>query len=317
MSEPTRLHIVAVRYRNATPAPGDERGLDALCASGVYDTAGVPFDVFEPALVDGERSGDEVEDVGALCGVIAEDVSAALSSGSAVLMTGGNCVHALGVIGGLEDSLGASAHIGLVWLDAHADSNTPDTSPHGSLGGMPVAAAAGLALPEWRERARVVNPIPIDRILLVGCRDVDEAEGNLILQSGIRSVEIPSLEQEGRATAAESASSARGRVALARAVEALAERCDAIYLHIDIDVLDETFVPAHRSRTAGGPSVEEVWRAVDVVMSTKKVAAFAVVSTSTAGERGDVTLSSAVELIRGGLRSWRAHGMSRPSRSAT
>ena len=81
------------------------------------------------------------------------------------------------------------------------------------------------------------------------------------------------------------------------------------YLHVDIDLLDESLVPGHGSGTTGGPCVEDVLSAIDVVMSTGKVAAFAVVSTSAAGENGDVTVASGIELVRGGLQSWRAHGI--------
>lgn len=308
MAQFSKLHVTAVRYRNDALAPDDERGLDAFASSGVYDAAGVPVDVSEPRLEDADRTGVEVEDVGTLCGIIAEDVSAGLSSGDAVLMVGGNCVHALGVLGGLESALGPSSRIGLAWLDAHPDFNTPETSLSGSLGGMPVAVASGLAHAGWRERAHVARIIPFSRMLLVGCRDLDEMEEHLIRGSRVPVVGITGFPR----AAAEKTPTARGGrslTALGRAARALADRCDAIYLHVDIDLLDESLVPGHRSATAGGPCVEDVLSAVDVIMSTGKVAAFAVVSTSAAGEGGDVTVTSGMELVRGGLRSWRAHGV--------
>ncbi|MFH1501973.1 MAG: arginase family protein [Candidatus Eisenbacteria bacterium] len=308
MSRLTRLHVTAVRYRNASLAPGDERGLDAFAASGAYGSARVPFDVSEPRLREDQRTGVEAEDVGALCGVIADDVSAALSSGASVLMVGGNCSHALGVLGGLEDALGASARIGLAWLDAHADFNTPHTSPSGNLGGMPLAVAAGLAHAGWRERARVTRIIPFSRILMVGCRDVDELEEHLIRGSRVPVVGITGSFR----AAADGDRSARtpcAGAALDRAALALAARCDGIYLHVDADVLDDSLTPGHRSAAPDGPGMEDVLHAIDTVMSTGKVAAFAVVSATAEGESTNVTVGSGVELVRGGLTSWSAHGV--------
>ncbi|MBT4497661.1 MAG: hypothetical protein HOC74_08060, partial [Gemmatimonadetes bacterium] len=96
---------------------------------------------------------------------------------------------------------------------------------------------------------------------------------------------------------------------LATAVAELAERCDLIYLHIDADVLDGSLVPNHVTVESNGPNMEQVQAAVDTVMATGKVAAFAVVSVFGEGKGGETSLASGVEVIRGGLKSWRRHGM--------
>jgi len=299
--ELTHLHVIAIRYRNASPAPGDERGTDALAASGAYAAAGVPFDATEPRSPGGQ-DGD-ARATGDLCGVIADDVAKAVAGGSAVLVVGGNCSHAPGVLGGLERAYGPSARIGLVWFDAHGDFNTPETSPSGSLGGMPVAVVAGLAHDEWRRRAGVDRPLAGGSILLAGSRALDSEEALLIRRHGVGVVALGGTEFE-------------------TAVSALAGRSDALYLHVDVDVLDASLVQGHRSAVGDGASVDELVSAIAAAMKTGKVAALAVVSTSmreaapgarssraSEGCEGRTIVESAARAVRGALGAWRSSGL--------
>lgn len=293
-TELTGLHVVGVRYRNSAYAVDDERALDAYARSGVYDSLTIPVTVAEPRLADNERSGSEPRDVGLLCGEVAREVARGVAAGKGVLLVGGNCVHATGVVGGLQDVWGPASRVGLVWFDAHGDFNTPSTSESGSLGGMPLAVVAGLAHPEWRELSHVRCPLPAYRILLVGARNLDEAESRLIRAAGVA---VAGWAPDGR----ESGS-------LEACVASLESLCDHIYVHIDCDVLDESYVPNHRTKVSNGPAIAHVVDAVGRVMASGKVAAFAVVSVSGAGPGHDISVSSAVQLIRAGLACWRTHG---------
>jgi len=201
-------------------------------------------------------------------------------------MTGGDCSHLTGIVGGLQQAFGAAARIGLVFFDAHGDFNTPATTISGSLGGMPVAVCAGLAYPRWREGAKIHAPIPPDRIILVGPRNLDPEESRLIKATGVTVVDLPGTELE-------------------RAVNDLAEHCDLIYLHIDADILDEAFVPDHGTREPNGPDIDQVLEAVATVMHTGKVQAYAVVSIYAGGSHRARDVASGIALIQGGLRAWK------------
>ena len=288
------LQVIGVRYRGSRPAQGDERALDAYAASGVYRQAGAPFALVEPTLPEDRRLAEETDNLGLLGGAIAEAVAAARREGKAILMTGGDCTHITGVLGGLQDAHGPAARVGLVWFDAHGDFNTPKTTLSGMLGGMPVAVCAGLAFPRWRESSHIVAPLPTDRILMVDVRNLDAPEAQLI-----------------RATDIVLAAPAAGFPGedLATAAADLAGRCDLLYLHLDSDILDAAYVPNHRTREPNGPTMEQVQAAVETVMRTGKVAVLAVVSVYGEGERSEVSVASGIELIRGGLESWRRHGM--------
>jgi arginase len=239
---------------------------------------------------------DQEAALGALCGAIAGIVGRARRGGKGILMTGSNCHSAPGVVGGLQDAHGAGARIGLLWFDAHGDFNTPRTTLSGSLGGMPVAVCAGLALPIWREGAHMAAPLPTDRIVMTDLRNLDPAEETLI-----------------RATDVVVADLVPGRPgpAFGQAVADLAERVDMIYLHIDADILDEAYVPSHRTKEPGGPDMAQVLDAVDAVMATGKVVALAVVSVYFESEKADIDLTSGVLLVRGALASWSRHGTPR------
>ena len=290
----SELQVIGVRYRGSTPADGDERSLDAFAGSGVYGVLDVPFSVCEPAFPEEQRAAEPTDNLGLMAGKIAEAVAEARRAGRAVFMTGGDCTHCTGVLGGLQDVYGPTASIGLVWFDAHGDFNTPKTTLSGMLGGMPVSVAAGLGYPRWRQGAHIASPIPTDRILMVDVRNLDQPEAQLINATDVV-VAAPAPGFPG--------------VDLPQAVADLAARCDLLYLHIDSDILDATLVPNHGTKEPNGPSMAQVLAAIDTVMATGKVIALAVVSVYGAGEGREISVASGIELIRGSLQSWRQYGM--------
>ena len=287
------LHVVQVRYFHGEPWPAATDPVPAYAASGVYNLLGDPT-IITPEFADTRRSAELTETIGLIGGEIAAAVAAGREAGNPVLIIGGACDVLPGVIGGLQEVHGPIARIGLVWFDAHGDFNTPRTTLTGMLGGMPVAVAAGLAYPRWRELSHQPAPLPTDRIVMVDVRNLDPAEEQLI-----------------RATEVVIAAAAPGfpGAGLEESVRDLAARCDLIYLHVDSDVLDARYVPNHFTPEPNGPNIEQIRAAIDTVMATGKVAAFGVVAVWAGGKGGDVAVASALELLRGGLESWQQHGL--------
>lgn len=290
---PSSIEVVGVRYRGSARAADDERCLDAYIDAAVYWQTGAQVVYGEPVLPGERRSPDAPVALGQICGLIADAVANGRRAGRPVLVSGGDCSHSVGVLGGLQRAHGPAARVGLVWLDAHGDFNTPRTTLSGMLGGMPVAVCAGLAHPAWRELAGVVAPLPTDRIVLVDVRNLDAPEEQLI-----------------RATDAVVAAVEPGRpgAELGTAVAALAERVDFVYLHVDADILDLSLVPNHGTREPDGPNLFAVAHAIDLVMATGKVAAFAVVSVYGAEPGRATSLASGLALITAGLEGWKQHG---------
>ena len=290
-----KLQIIGVRYGNANYYPGTNIPLDEYAKSGIYEASQVPYQIVEPFLEDSQRTSNEIQNIGNLGGLIADEVSSARKEGSAICMTGGNCCHITGVVGGLQDAHGPEIRIGLIWFDAHGDFNTAKTTISGMLGGMPVAVAAGLTHPNWREASHIISPLSTDRIVLVDVRNLDSAEENLI-----------------RATDAVIASIAPGfpgDVSLKDAIEDLSEKVDLIYFHIDSDILDEAYTPNHATKEPNGPNMVQVKTAIHTVMATGKVAVYAVVSVPGEGVGSEIMVESGKELIREGLTAWKKYGM--------
>ena len=291
----SELQVIGIRYINSNPAQKDERGLDAYERSGVYGRIQAPFTIIEPYLDDNKRMAEETDNIGLLGGEVAHVVAQARQANKAVLMTGGNCCHITGIFGGLQDAHGPEVKVGLVWFDAHGDFNTPKTSLSGMLGGMPVAVSAGLAYPRWREFSHIQAPIPTDRIVMVDVRNLDEAEEALIRATDV--------------TIARVADGFTGDVELETAVSDLAQKCDIFYLHIDSDILDESYVPNHGTREPYGPNMSQVVRAIETVLSTQKVAIVALVSIYGEGEGSETSVASAIELLENTLPIWQKYGM--------
>ncbi|CAA9582959.1 MAG: Arginase [uncultured Thermomicrobiales bacterium] len=286
------LHVVGMRFWN------DQRADDVavriidegrkVCEEVADGTVTYAEAAFRPdRLVD-----DRITNLGTLGGAIADEVAAGARAGKRVVALGSNCTTLPGILGGLQEANGLDSKLGLVWFDAHGDFNTPRTTLSGMLGGMPVAVSAGLCYPTWREASHLTAPIPTDRIVMVDVRNLDAAEEQLIRATDVQIAQI------GPGFA--------GDRPLADAVAELAARCDAIYLHIDSDILDASLTPNHGTKEPNGPDVEQTVAAIRVVLDTGKVIALGLVSVNSAGEGGDVSLATSLAMLRGGLEGWRA-----------
>ena len=177
--------------------------------------------------------------------------------------------------------------MGLIWIDAHGDFNTPETCLSGWLGGMPVSLAAGQSLQRMRRTAGLDPAIPTRNIVMMGLRDVDPLEQVLIDESHITTVSPADM--VGRTDT------------MTEAVACLAERVAVIYLHVDLDILDATAIPGSFFETAGGPTAEEVAEVLRELTSHPKVGALGIASFPTAEEGRTTSLRSAMTLIRAAL----------------
>ena len=160
--------------------------------------------------------------------------------------------------------------MGLVYIDAHGDFNTPETTLSGMLGGMDVAAAAGLCLTRLRTTSKLDPPVPVADMILAGVRDTDPLEQELIDRLKVPQMTVADLRTRGDA--------------FRRTYAALSARVSRIYVHIDMDVLDPAEVPGHSLNVKGGPTSAELAEAVAEMFKDPKAVAIGIASTPT-GER--------------------------------
>jgi arginase len=290
-----RVDLVTVPYRYDERGEGLGAGPDALLTAGLPEqlrAAGIslagPHEAYlDPALYE---EGRTALNIGRLGADTARLVAAARRNGDGALVLAGDDTAAIGVVSGLEQAAGAGTTIGVVWVDAHGDFNTPETSFSGILAGMPVAILAGLAGPLWRNAAGLATPVATGNIILAGVRELDEKEEELVRSTDVQI--IPATELCDGET-------------FARAVDLLARRCALLYLHVDLDVLDPRFVPSASTPSANGVSIEELVAAMATVLRTGQVAAVAISSLNPgAGVRGERSVTSAMKAIVGALPAW-------------
>jgi arginase len=202
-----------------------------------------------------------------------------------------NCSSILGMLSGLQHS-GPNAkplRVGMVFVDAHGDFNTPETTLSGMLGGMPVAIAAGQCLTRMRMKAGLEPAVPTRHIVEVCVRDTDPLEQELLDRSEIQQLSLEDV---------------RTRSAnLHSAMKRLSEATDLIYIHVDMDGLDPREVPGHPLTVPGGPTSIELAAALTEMFQYEKVAALGVASTPYGDkDKTGVSRQAAYNLILGAVK---------------
>jgi arginase len=228
-------------------------------------------------------------------GNLADQVASRLREGRLVVGLLANCSSLLGMLGGVQhaSASGQAEKVGLVYIDAHGDFNTPETTLSGMLGGMDVAAAAGLCLTRLRTTSKLDPPVPVADMILAGVRDTDPLEQELIDRLNVPQMTVADLRARGDA--------------FRRTYAALSARVSRIYVHIDMDVLDPAEVPGHSLNVTGGPTSVQLSGAVAEMFKDPKAVAIGIASTPT-GERdiGGRSRKAAYSLIQAAVRGVQA-----------
>jgi arginase len=230
-------------------------------------------------------------------GDLAKLVSAERRSGYLPVGLLANCSALAGMLSGLQHS-GAGARplrVGLVFIDAHADFNTPETTLSGMLGGMPVAIAAGMALTQMRLKAGLEPALPARHIVEGAVRDTDPLEQDLLDRSEIQHISVDDIRRRSEN--------------LHRQMQRLSETTDVIYIHVDMDVLDPREVPGHPLTVAGGPSSADLAAALTEMFKYEKAAAFGIASTPFGDlDKTGVSRQAAYNLILGAVQGVQQRG---------
>jgi len=201
------------------------------------------------------------------------------------LVLGGDHSIALGTLGGLAQAHGPG---GVIWIDAHGDLNTPETSPTGNVHGMPLAAALGLAGDRFASEAWPLPMVTPDRVALVGVRSLDDGERRLIREHGLRVFTMSEID----------------RIGIERAMrESLAHVAGPGFVHIslDMDALDPEVAPGVGTPVRGGLSYREAHLAMELVAESGLASALEVVEVNPILDRENQTAKLAVELVASAL----------------
>ena len=211
---------------------------------------------------------------------VAEQVRATRAAGSFPVVLSGNCLAAVGVIAALGDETG------VLWIDAHGDFNTPQTTMSGFLDGMTLATATGRC---WVELARSIEgfaPVPERAIVMLGVRDLDPGEATALARS-----EIVRLGAEA------------GPETIEPVLQKLAGTQKKFYVHLDLDSLDPSVGQANGYSVKGGYTRENLEQLLSLIVRTLPVAALTIASYDPAydsdGAVGATAFQAAASVVGG------------------
>jgi arginase len=262
-------------------------GLDERLSSLGYDVrdhGNVETAVPEATALSDERARF-LPEIKTTCERIAAKVVEEVEAGSIPLVLGGDHSVALGTLGGLARVHGPG---GVLWIDAHSDINTPETSPSGNVHGMPLAAVLGLADEWFQSDAWPLPAIDARRVALLGVRSLDDGERRLLREAGVRVFTMSEID----------------RIGVERAVSEALDRISGggfVHVSLDMDALDPEIAPGVGTPVRGGLTYREAHLALELVAESGLAASFEVVEVNPILDRENTTAVTAVELMASAL----------------
>jgi arginase len=251
---------------------------------GATDLGNVPAAVAETVQT-GDESARFLGEIKATCERVAERVAEASERGLLPLVLGGDHSIALGTVGGMASRAGAGAAL---WLDAHGDLNTPETTPSGNVHGMPLAAALGQAEDGFRSPAWPLPALDPARVSLVGVRSLDDGERRIVRDLGLAVFTMSEIDRRGvQHVVREALERARG--------------ARFVHVSLDMDVIDPDVAPGVGTPVRGGLSYREAHLAMELVAESGLLDSFEIVEVNPILDRVNETAELAVELAASAL----------------
>jgi arginase len=219
------------------------------------------------------------------CERVAAKVEEEVGAGAIPLVLGGDHSVALGTLGGLAAAHGPG---GVLWIDAHSDSNTPETSPTGNVHGMPLAAALGLAGDGFKSPRWPLPAVQARRVALVALRQTDDGERKLLRDAGVRVFTMSEIDRTG----------------IERAVHEALDRVAGpgfVHVSLDMDALDPDLAPGVGTPVRGGLTYREAHLLLELVAESELAGSLEVVEVNPILDRENTTALTAVELVASAL----------------
>jgi arginase len=251
----------------------------------VHDYGNVETPVPEATALEDERAR-YLPQILEACERVARLVARAVAEGELPLVLGGDHSVSIGTLGGLAAAAGRTG--GVLWIDAHGDLNVPTTSQTGNVHGMPLAAVLGLAGAAFDRDAWPLSAVDPARTVLLGVRELDDAERSLVRSSGLRVITMSDVD----------------RIGIERALrEALDLVAGPGFVHVslDLDVLDPEVAPGVGTPVRGGLTYREAHLALELVAESGLAGSFEVVEVNPILDRANATAATAVELVASAL----------------
>ena len=213
----------------------------------VIDSRQIATDSYEDSEV-GDPTARFLGPIASTCRALADRVESNMEAGHVPLVLGGDHAQAMGTISGMARALRRRGErLGVLWIDAHTDMNTPSTSPSGNVHGMPLAALLGHGPSELVGLAGDEPALRPEDVALIGIRDVDPTESRLVEETGVRVYTMSELDERGTST-----------VHASEALDRVLANTAGVHLSFDLDGVDPAACTrASERRCPGGLTLRE------------------------------------------------------------
>ncbi|SEA56763.1 arginase [Desulfuromusa kysingii] len=226
-----------------------------------------------------KNNGGFLEAVQHVCQSVYDAATEAIAAGDIPLFLGGDHSLAIGTIGGVS----AQDRVGVIWVDAHGDANSPATSPTGNIHGMPIATLLGEGYPELINIGRAGAKLSGQDIVMIGIRDLDGAERDWLKQSGVKVYTMRDLDE-------------RGMGSVTREALDFLHGHTRIHVSLDMDALDPNIVPGVGTPSSGGLSYREAQLLMEIIADSGKLTSADIVEINPILDHENCTAKVAVDL---------------------
>ena len=252
----------------------------------VTDLGNIP--AAQPEAVDdaGPSDAKYLSQIAASCERLGELVAQALADGKTPLVLGGDHSIAVGTVAGVSRFFRESGRkIGLLWMDAHADMNTPQSSPSGNVHGMPLACCVGVGPGSLAGMFGFAPKVEPSNVALVGIRVVDLLERGTVRDTGVRAFTMRDIDERGM------------RSVMDEAIAIATKGTSGFHLSLDMDFVDPEYAPGVGTPVRGGATYREAHLAMEVICDSGRMVSMEVVEVNPVIDEVNRTADLAVELI--------------------
>lgn len=304
LMRPSHLAIIGAPMDLGAGRRGVDMGPSALRVAGlnekllrlgyaVEDLGNIQVDQPE-SLPAGPPTARYLTQISHTCMRLAEAVESAAERGRVPLVLGGDHSVAVGTVAGMsrhfqKSSAGHFRGIGLLWIDAHPDMNTPESSPSGNVHGMPLACIIGMGPSELTSLAGTPPMVDADRVSIVGLRSVDETEQLNVRKTGVHFFTMRDIDERGLLSV------------MQEAIHYASSGTVGFHLSLDMDAIDPAEAPGVGTPVYGGITYREAHLAMELVCDSGGMTSLEVVEVNPVMDEANRTALLAVELALSAL----------------
>ena len=238
----------------------------------------------------GEKRAKYLHEIAETCKGLSAIIQRTLEEGMVPVVLGGDHSIAIGSIAGVAaHRRKQEKRIGVLWLDAHGDMNTPESSPSGNVHGMPLATIIGYGAPELTELAGFRPMVEPRNVSLVGIRDLDAKERRIVKDSGVHVYTMRDIDERGM------------REVMAEALRFATDETDGVSVSLDLDFVDPEDAPGVGTPVRGGVTYRESHLALEMIADSEAMVAMEVVEINPVIDEHNKTANLGVELVLSGL----------------